>query len=214
MNNGVTVTGDLAIDGLASAKQFLTVSDMRVKKNIKRANGENDMRLLRKIKIHNYVLKSGNCVQKGVLAQEVEKHVPHIVHSIKGVLTSICDYKSVTKQGKVVFSKKDSNIGIGTMIKIREDDADIELQVIDIEEDDVHMIVTLSKLLTCDQVYVYGPLTQYKAVDTNYLFMTMMSGMHCMTKVVRRMQKEIRVLRSVAECAKSKGRPMNRIRRL
>jgi small nuclear ribonucleoprotein (snRNP)-like protein len=102
-NNGVTVTGDLAIDGLASAKQFLTVSDMRVKKNIKRANGENDMRLLRKIKIHNYVLKSGNCVQKGVLAQEVEKHVPHIVHSIKGVLTSICDYKSVTKQGKVVF---------------------------------------------------------------------------------------------------------------
>jgi len=56
-----------------------SVSDIRLKKNIKKINGEESLSILKKFNGIEYKLKKNNQPHSGLIAQEVEKILPHIV---------------------------------------------------------------------------------------------------------------------------------------
>ncbi len=109
--SNVTIKSDIDIEGTFSADSYMTTSDERLKTNIRECIPEEDLSVLEKISVHTFELKNkdmqkdkNNNIQKGVIAQEIEQILPHVVSLRYGLIPNI------QKKGYVVMDEHNKTV--------------------------------------------------------------------------------------------------------
>ena len=197
-NNLVTVQKNTVINGTIMANEYLSYSDRRIKKNIKDANGISDLELFKQIKIKDFNLKevqSGESrikskLEKGVIAQDIEKLIPNMVKDKQGYIPSICRNSRVTSSGALVIhnihmhntSIDDVNVNIddfkkGTKLQIKLNDSDRIVTIKRVRIKKNAMFIKISEQYPVGTiVYVRGPYGILKTINKDYLFMLCLSA--------------------------------------
>ena len=176
----VTIQQNTSINGTIIANDFLKYSDRRIKKNIKRANGQDDFDLIKTLAICDFDFKEGQTRQKGVIAQELEALAPHLVSERSGFVPSICKMARVTTTGSMVLpsiATVDAELKPGMRLHIK------------VQGHSRHVTITRVRtkrgatFIQCSEqypvgtaIYVRGPYGLTKVINKDALFMTLISA--------------------------------------
>lgn len=199
MNDKITIETDniilnskTQINGKVISEGYLSFSDRKLKKNIKLSKLESDLKTIKNINVHNFLMKDSHSYQKGVIAQELEKVLPHIVKTNKVFLNSICKWGHFTKCGKIIFpgctADKESidDLKEGVLLKYMVNGKEYTNSILNVsvKKDSVILKLRLKKnaFSIGSKVYIYGPYSNCKTIDKDYLFMTLLNAVKCLAK--------------------------------
>jgi len=188
MNNSMSITDTVVsvnkkmeVHGSVIADTYLSFSDAKIKKQIRKANPKHDLEMIKKIQIHNFCMKDGSALQKGVVAQELERLMPHVVHETHGYIPSICKIGRVTTSGSISIGALNDNVLAdllkGTLIQIYISGKKEEVAIEYVHKKKGTVFIKTPRHYGIGkQIYVYGPLTTCKTVDKDYLFMLLFNA--------------------------------------
>jgi hypothetical protein len=173
------------INGTVTADQYLSFSDKRIKHQIRQASGEHDMNTLKQINVKNFLLRDGDVPQKGVIAQEIEKILPAIVHEHEGFMPSICRDARVTSKGALNLNMSHldgvvkADLYAGGALRIAYKGKTIDARIKQVRCKRGAMFIRLDKQAfpMGASVYIHGPHGKCKVIDKEYLFMTVLSAL-------------------------------------
>jgi hypothetical protein len=180
---------DLTVHGVVTANDFMSVSDKRLKKDLVAADPNHDLNVISQINIHNFKFKDehqyGGKQKKGVIAQELELTLPHVVCKSEGFIPLLYKYGKANKSRKLVLHhvradifaqlKEDSLLRISRGHTMPPQWIDSKIKHIVYKPDEEVLFITLECCEVFDvgeRIFVYGPYSPYKTVDKDYLFMT------------------------------------------
>ena len=180
--NKVTINNNTMVFGTVTSQGIFQFSDKKIKTKIKVSNKNKDLDLIKKIKIYNFDLKNGSRYQKGVIAQDIEKILPHIVHHTEGYISSICKNGRITGCGSTVLLQDVEDIVLndlktGQSLRIINNDKQLDVKIYHVHRKKDSCFIKISKHFPIGKkIYVYGPWSTCKTVDKDYLFMTLLNA--------------------------------------
>lgn len=194
---GVTINTSTTVFGSVTAENgFLHFSDRKIKKNITPSRAKSDLELIKKINVYNFDMKNGDSHNKGFIAQEVEKVLPHIVHTSVGYLPSICEFGRVSGSSDIINIKLEEkvleDIRPGTRLQIEVDGSSMDVKVLRVRIKKGQMFIKVSKRFCIGQcVYVFGPYTNCKSVDKDYLLMALFNAVKAIERKYKNLEKKL-----------------------
>lgn len=200
--SNVNFNADTEVYGTVTARAYLTNSDQRIKENIILSDSQKDLELINRLNIHNYnfIDKIGlhnNALQKGVLAQEVEKELPWIVSETDGVLPNINLKGKVLSNGKTVElnGHPTTKINPGDILKVTytHSKTDVLVNVLHclLPTDKTTQITFHEDMERFCNVLVIGAISKVKIVDHTYLFMTALNAIKALSREVKSLENKI-----------------------
>jgi hypothetical protein len=209
-NNGPALThiGIISDGSIVSRKGLwscnsLTVSDKRIKDIVGLSNSSQDLMLLNKIKITDYVMKDrvqDRNKYKKVIAQEVQEIFPQAVTSSRNVLPDIFAQPEVSKfkQGKIVMTMgKEHGLKMGDHIDVLSQQAKLtDVEVLEIV-DNKTFVISSDKELT--KIFVYGKyVDDFLGVDYDALSMLNISATQELYKRLVSLEEENKALKTTS----------------
>ena len=192
--NSVTITQNTAVNGTVIANDYLKYSDRRIKKNIRPADGQRDLELIKQLRIVDFDLKEAApsaARQKGVLAQDLERIAPTLVTERAGFMPSICHTARSTTSGALVLPAavtKDAADALkpGTRLHIKLDGGQTSRYVTIerfIVKREAAFLKTNEQYPVGTPVYIRGPYGRTKVINKDALLMTLISGIQAFLKM-------------------------------
>ena len=207
-NNGPALThiGIISDGSIVSRKGLwscnnLTVSDKRIKDIVGLSNSSEDLMLLNKIKITDYVMKDrvqDRNKYKKVIAQEIQEIFPQAVTSSRNVLPDIFAQPVVSKfsQDKIVITMgKEHGLKTGDHVDVLSKEAKLtDVEVLEIV-DDKTFVISSDKELT--KIFVYGKyVDDFLGVDYDALSMLNISATQELYKRLISLEEENKSLKT------------------
>ena len=160
------------------AGEFDAISDARIKEIINRSNPENDLATVRKLQITDYrkvdKVQFGMRLEKGVIAQEVEKIVPEAVSTSTNFIPNIYSLPQrlvCTNQTLVVTMDKPHSLVVGDVVRLITDAGPKEVPVAAVVSPLVFSVPYDNAAPR--QVFVYGKeVGDFRTVNYDRLFTT------------------------------------------
>lgn len=178
LQNNLTVN-DMTVNGSINGVIY-EGSDKRLKKEILMANSNYDLDMIKRINVYDYVMKSNGERRKGILAQEIERYIPHMVKKRKQILSSICQDVKILANGKILLSKEsgDDDLNEGTVLEMIIDGTHEMHSILEVEhvESSSLMLRLDIGLNPTSKVHVIGPYTEVMLVNNNILYMHMLTA--------------------------------------
>ena len=180
--NRVTMNTNTTVFGTVTSEGVYQFSDKKIKEKIKVSNKNKDLELIKKIKIYNFDMKNGSRFQKGVIAQDIEKLLPHIVHNTEGYISSICKNGRITGCGSTILLQDMEDIvlndlKVGKILRVVYDEKQFDVTIHHVHKKKKTHFIKISKHFPIGkQIFVYGPWSTCKTVDKDYLFMTLINA--------------------------------------
>lgn len=200
-NNG-SVNVSIRSDFDVLAQGFLAASDARIKKNIEHSQTASDLSTINQLKVTNYnyidqVEKSKN-LQKGFIAQEVEKVIPEAITKLTDFIPNIyavADKVEFRKDGKaVITTKKPHELKANDVVRLitaTKDDYKVEKVI------DKHRFEVSGLSAKNDGVFVYGKkVDDFKVVNYDRIFTTGIGAIQELSKQVEALKSENAALKS------------------
>ncbi len=194
-------------EGLVYAQEFWAFSDERIKTNLVRANPQNDLSLLNNLKVTDFQYKDfiahGNGINRGFIAQEVEKVFPQAVTRNTEFIPDIFDVaeKLSLKDGILaITTNKPHKLATNDIVRLISDGKVLELQVKVLNE---HTFTVKGTELPTDHLFVYGKkVNDFRVVDYQQLFSLGISAMQQLSKEVDALKAENEMLKkqNAANC--------------
>ncbi len=173
------VGGDGQFTGTVTASNISTFSDARIKSIVSRSKPGADLELVRKLQVTDYRMIDqkalGGRVQKGFIAQEVQKIVPEAVTELKhSFIPSInappkkATFDADSKTLHIVLEKA-HGLKKGDMVQLKDDKRSWELNVS--ETSDATSFVAGPVEAPLSEIHVYGKkVDDFLSLDYNRLF--------------------------------------------
>ena len=188
-STNVTMQKDTVVNGTIITEGYFSFSDRRIKKKIYPSNPQDDLELIKKIQVKNYMMKADGSIQKGIIAQDIEELLPDasIVRDTAGFIPSICKNARITSIGSLrlrgISDEVAADLVPGAKLKLMSQAS--TLPVVTIEgirkKKGTLFIKTSGKLhfqkKIGSKVYILGPWTEkIKVIDKDYLFMVLLNA--------------------------------------
>jgi hypothetical protein len=190
-----------------------TMSDQRIKQIVDRSNSASDLDTVMKLQVTDYQMKAqvmkGNPVQKGLIAQEVEKVIPEAVLKSEAYVPEIfelaqqAEYDSASKSLKVTMGKP-HELAVGDMVMITSKDAETDashyLKVTQVT--DAKAFVVGDVAAEIKKVFVFGKqVKDFRSVDYNRVYTT---GIGAIQQLKKEKDAEVKLLRDENEALKAR----------
>ncbi len=210
-NNGPALThiGIISDGSIVSRKGLwscnnLTVSDKRIKDIVGLSNSSQDLMLLNKIKITDYVMKDriqDRNKYKKVIAQDIQEIFPQAVTTSRNVLPDIFAQPELAKfdQNKILIKmKNEHSLKTGDHVDILSKESKLtDVEVLEVV-DNKTFVIPSEKELT--KIFVYGKyVDDFLGVDYDALSMLNISATQELYKKICALEAENKSLRSNAE---------------
>lgn len=184
------------------APGFLAASDARIKKNIEHSQTASDLSTINQLKVTNYnyidqVEKSKN-LQKGFIAQEVEKVIPEAITKLTEFIPNIyavAGKVEFSKDGKaVITTKKQHELKANDVVRLitaTKDDYKVEKVI------DEHRFVVSGLPAKNDGVFVYGKkVDDFKVVNYDRIFTAGIGAIQELSKQIEILKTENATLKA------------------
>lgn len=175
---------DTYVDGIMTANDYMSVSDRRLKKNIRDASPYEDLNTLLKLNVKNFEFIDKKAFatanKKGVIAQEIQKVLPNIVHTNTGFIPNIYKKGLITTSFRIaILGNFTESINVGSILRFEKDNQAFEKEVMRAaysEKNHKTLIHIKDPVRHTGKVFVYGVKSSYKTIDKDYLFMMTMNS--------------------------------------
>ena len=182
--SNATFEVDTIINGTVLSEGYLSFSDSRIKKHIRDADPLADLELIKQIQVKDFLMKTDGAKQKGIIAQDLAKIIPSIVHETTGYIPSICKDARITSIGSLCLRLSPSELEDvlpGKMLKLLEP-SPYSVEIISVRKKKGSIFIkttgkTHFQKSPGKKVYIIGPWSDNcKVVDKDYLFMVMLNA--------------------------------------
>lgn len=183
-----------------TAPSFYAYSDKRIKNNIKSTTTSNELSFINKINIvnYNYIdnIQNGNELQKGVIAQEIEKIAPEAITTLTDFIPNVyaVSTKAIENKEKntlTVTVAKPIEFKVGDLVKLISNDKEKSYEVIAVNGDNQFTVKDWEETLNDGRVFVYGKqVNDYKSVNYDYLFTANIAATQELYKMIIDLQNE------------------------
>ena len=211
-------THSIFADGfIASETGFLAYSDVRIKKNIVQRKSKTDLQLLKHLKVVNYQYidthTKGLQTKTGVIAQDVNKIFPNLVHSQKEYIPNIYCLadKIATKNHMLLITlKKTHELKQGDFVKlILPNIGEVQKEVLGLINNHCFS-VSAKNIASAQKVFIYGKrVDNFLEVDYDALHTISISAIQELSKELTQLKlnnkaliNEIKTLRNEIEFLK------------
>ncbi len=184
---------------------ILAVSDARIKEIVGRSDASADLQTINRIEVTDYTFKDkigkGNCPEKKVIAQQVEKVYPQAVRTITDVVPDIYE-KATVKAGWITLA---TDLKVGERVRLIDEKSEAIHEVIETREG----AFRTDFVGTGKKVFVYGrEVDDFHLVDYEAIAMLNVSATQELHRQLQAKDKELTALQlRVAELeAKDKER--------
>ncbi|MBT7142625.1 MAG: DUF4082 domain-containing protein, partial [Bacteroidetes bacterium] len=172
-NNYVSIK---ASDRIAALK-FTAYSDQRIKINIRTSNTMSDLEKVNQLRLANYQfidsIAKGNQLQKGFIAQEVEKVLPEAVNQHSEFIPDIFVLANKVEkfENKIrIEIPKNHYLQKGNFVRLISSSGKIETEVLNIISE---KCFTIKMDKVPESIFVYGKkVDDFRAVNYDYIFST------------------------------------------
>jgi hypothetical protein len=184
---------------------FQSSSDRRAKENISSITSSESIEIINKLNPVNYNwidrVKSGNSIQSGFIAQEVEQIFPQAVTKAKDFLPNVyalADNYSITNEALHISMSKEYDLQKGDLVKFHtEDGKEHRLNVIDAKGTQYSFTLTEEAKSIYGKLFVYGKeVEDFNTVDYDRIFTIGISAIQELSKKVDALEKENASLKS------------------
>jgi len=199
--SNLNLSVDADVNGFITARNFFTNSDRRLKTNINYIDPRDDLNAIQDINVCDFtyiggIEETGARLQKGVIAQEIEKVMPAAVSEKIGFLPCILMIGKVDENGSCIviefhnkLKKEGIDICCGDVLKIIVNGSSMVMNAIsDIDSEGRFRIS--GSLKPFSQVFVYGKQSTIKVVDHVHLFMTCVNAVKALASDVSDLQSQ------------------------
>lgn len=201
----LTDTGNVLVRGTLTSSAAGLLSDARIKSIVGRSNSDSDLKLIRKLQVTDYRMIDkttlGDGVQRGFIAQEVQKIMPeavkempkHLIPSIYAPATKAI-FDPATKSLRIIL-EKEHGLNKGDTVQLKDDKQSWEVNVA--ETIDATTFVAGPVDAPISEVFVYGKVVDdMLSVDYNRLFTTGIGAIQDLAKQVESIKAENAELRA------------------
>ncbi len=162
--------------GRVVAPEYETVSDLRIKQITGRSDTRQDLAAIRMLQITDYrkldEIQFGGQLEKGVIAQEVEKILPEAVNQSTNFIPNIYARAAsfvVTNQSLVVTLKKPHSLVVGDVVKLITGSGTVQSVVTAVPSPQCFSVAQLAK--PPEFVFVYGKqVGDFRTVNYDRLY--------------------------------------------
>jgi len=179
---------------------FISVSDRRIKDIVRPSDTVSDLDTIQRLKVTDYRMidqvQQGNTVQKGFIAQEVQKVIPEAVRKADGFIPNIyatarkVEFDEDSKTLSVTLDKA-HELKAGDMVRLISDDGEQELKVTEVEDSKTFVVGSMKSDMK--RVFVYGKqVDDFLSVDYNRIFTT---GISAMQQLKKEKDAEVKLLK-------------------
>ena len=175
---------------IVSGQEFDCVSDARIKEVVDRSDTRADLATVRKLQITDYrkvdKVQYGGRLEKGVIAQEVEKIVPEAVSSSTNFIPNIYALPKAiacTNQILMITLARPHGLVVGDLVRLITEDGIKEIPVAAVPSPLVFAVGGVSQ--APKQVFVYGKeVGDFRSVNYDRLFTTGLGAIQELAKRV------------------------------
>lgn len=217
LGDGDNGRGNVYMIGRCTARGYITFSDERLKSIVARSNPPSDLNLIQKLQVTDYLMidrAPGVGVQKGFIAQEVQKIMPEAVNklhrqAIPNILAPAtkATFDPSTKTLRVVLEKA-HGLKKGDAVQVKADKKSREVNVI--ETIDPMSFVAGPVEGPMSEVFVYGKVVDdVLAVDYHQLFTAGIGAIQDLASQVEAIKAENAELRTKLAALEADGAASN-----
>ena len=189
-NSGTYGFSIYAVGRIVSAQEFDALSDARIKAIVGRSDTRDDLATVRQLQITDYrkvdKVQYGGRLEKGVIAQEVEKIVPEAVSTSTNYIPNIyarATAISCTNQTLQLTMAQPHGLVVGDQVRLLTDKDTLQVRVTAVPSPLVFTVDQVKSAPT--QVFVYGKqVGDLRAVNYDRLFTT---GLGAIQELAKRM---------------------------
>lgn len=174
LQNNAIVKGNLVVENV------LSYSDQRLKKEIEPADTSHDLELIRSLDLKKFRMMTdpANTLKKrGLIAQDVEKIMPELVHYSS--LTPLSDIGETAQvsAGRTLGIRGYGHLASGTCLSIRFDGGQDKVVTVVSANDDEIAIEEKELLRVGGSVYIVGTHDRLRLINQEQLMMTMLGAL-------------------------------------
>jgi hypothetical protein len=183
-----------------TAPSFFAYSDIRIKKDIGTVSGTQSLDFINKLNIVDYKYKdeigNGSNMQKGTIAQEVEKIAPNAITTLTDFIPSIYAVSTNVVEDKnnktlTVSLKNETDLKVGDKVRIISNSSRNDYEVVEIINSNTFKINNWNEQLMDNSVFVYGKeVNDYKSVNYDYLYTANIAATQELYKMILDLQNE------------------------
>ena len=189
-NSGTSYFSIYAYGRILTGAEFDAASDARIKEIVDRSDTREDLATVRQLQITDYrkvdKVQYGGRLEKGVIAQEVEKVVPEAVGTTTNYIPNIyakAAAVSCTNQSLIVTMAQPHGLVVGDQVKLITDQNTLNVRVTAVPSPLVFAVEAGPSAPT--QVFVFGKqVGDYRSVNYDRLFTT---GLGAIQELAKRM---------------------------
>lgn len=214
--NGGGFNADVSIRAAAAihASIFRALSDRRIKKDLQASNAAADLSLLMRLNVTDYryidLVKNGNTLTKGFIAQEVEQVFPQAVNNSTDFIPNVYALSANTKfsAGKMTISlEKAHDFAVGDEVKLMLPDGEKKVIVAAVPSENAFLVNWDAP--AADKIFVYGKqVNDLHTVDYDRIFTLNISATQELARKVALLEKENAALRSELGATKAENGQM------
>lgn len=184
---------------------IISSSDVRAKENIAPITSSESIEIINKLNPVNYNwidrVKSGNSIQSGFIAQEVEQIFPQAVNKATDFLPNVyalADNYSISNDALHISMSKEYDLQKGDLVKFHsEDGKEHRLNVINAKGTQYSFALTEEAKNISGKLFVYGKeVDDFNTVDYDRIFTIGISAIQELSKKVDALEKENASLKS------------------
>lgn len=185
-----------------AANEFNAYSDRRIKTNIRTSNTDEDLSLLRQLRVADYQyrdqVKNGTDSKKGFIAQEVAELFPQAVTKREGIIPDVYLPAQSWKQhaGKIAITMPEAHgLHIGDQVKLVSEKGDCIVKVSAIKNQ--NDFVVESDMIQGSSLFVYGRwVNDFHTLDYDEIFMLNVAATQALADEVDRLKQEVAILKT------------------
>ena len=199
--------------GRIISPEFNAQSDARIKEVKGISNSENDLAILKELKITDYEMKDkvqwGNKKFKKVIAQEVEKIYPQAVSNSIGFIPNIYQLASkveILDSSIIIKVNKELTINNQTKrVRIIADAGNLDLEIVSMSDNKTLILKKGNYPIEKDEkIFVYGEeINDFRVVDYEALSTLNISAIQQLDKIIKIQQAQIELLKKENTSLKS-----------
>lgn len=193
----ISMDTDTLVDGIMQARDYLSVSDRQLKKEIKKSDPSKDLERLMQLEIKDFTFKDDNrkTPKKGVIAQEVQVHLPCIISEQMGYIPNIQRGGFIHKKGNCIRILGDWTMLLTKNTRFKYFNKVGEQAINTVARATYHtkkrsttVFLIEKTLIKAEFVNVYGTEGKYKSLDKDYLFMMAINAIKALNDKVDKLQ--------------------------
>jgi FtsZ-binding cell division protein ZapB len=197
-------TGILCEQMIASSS-FIVKSDARVKKDFALSNGAQDLATLMRLEVTDYrqadSLALGNKLEKGFIAQQVEKEYAQAVYATKGNLPDVYSWPmNIQVQGRETTFTMPKPHGLSSgdrVLIITEKDPNKDYEVLSVPHANAFTVKDWTGDAPAENTFVYGRVVKdFRRVDYDKIHTLNVSATQELARQVEALRKENAALKS------------------